>query len=145
KYTVLVVCCLGSLVANACVSVIADELNEEINLSDIQPPFSFSKFCKSVSGDLWRVGGNGQILKIDRGGKSRLLRVTDTDFSAVHFVNGNTGWIVGANGAIFFTVDAGENWTKQNSESKDDLKAIFCLSANLCWAVGDNGAILRTR
>ena len=66
------------------------------------------------------------------------------NLNSVHFVDTQTGWAVGDDGAIFHTADAGETWQPQNSGTGDDLSDVFFLDANRGWAVGGQGLILRT-
>jgi photosystem II stability/assembly factor-like uncharacterized protein len=146
RRTFLVVLCVTLLTGNAVKQLtLADELTTKIDLMAIPTPYSFYRFCRLASGDLWTVGGRGQIIRQDAGSKSRIQHIADADLLGVFFIDNDTGWVVGTKGTIFFTADAGDNWTKQNSGVGDDLEAITCIGTNLCWAVGDNGTGLRTK
>ena len=46
----------------------------------------------------------------------KTLPVTNVDLRAVHFLeDGKNGWIVGNQGAVFYTNDAGDTWKQQDS------------------------------
>lgn len=62
----------------------------------------------------------------------------------VKFLNSNTGWIVGSDGAIFKTTDQGNNWTLQLSNSLNTLNSLSIIDSNNVFAVGDSGTILKT-
>jgi len=42
----------------------------------------------------------------------------------IHFINAETGFIVGYNGEIYKTNNAGKSWQKQNSETKSHLQKV---------------------
>ncbi len=59
-----------------------------------------------------------------------------------HFVNDQTGYICGANGAISKTVDCGKTWQSQISGTTSTLYSIFFTNnVNDGVAVGDGGAL----
>ena len=51
-----------------------------------------------------------------------------------------SGW----RGHILKTVDGGQNWKFQDSNTNETLWSIFFLDENTGWAAGDGGAILKT-
>ena len=63
---------------------------------------------------------------------------------AVRFVNGNTGWAVGANGTVLGTTDGGESWRRQPSGTNKGLLCVRFLDDKTGWAVGDGGVIIKT-
>ena len=65
--------------------------------------------------------------------------------NAVFFSGSETGWAVGANGAIFYTSDGGRSWQPQESGVKSDLYDVKFLDALEGWAVGGEGTILHTK
>ena len=69
--------------------------------------------------------------------------ITET-LRAVYFIDPQTGWVAGADGAIFHTADGGQNWQRQDSGTTDDLTGMFFLDPNQGWIVGGKGLILRT-
>jgi photosystem II stability/assembly factor-like uncharacterized protein len=52
------------------------------------------------------------------------------------FVDSEIGFVVGYNGAIYKTVNAGKSWTKQNSGTTLHLYSIFFLNKNIGFAAG---------
>lgn len=69
--------------------------------------------------------------------------ITET-LTAVHFVDLQTGWVTGTDGAIFQTANGGQSWQRQDSGTTDDLRDLFFLDLNRGWVVGGKGLILRT-
>ncbi len=65
------------------------------------------------------------------------------DLNFVKFYNDEIGWAVGNDGTIIKTTDGGDNWTIQNSTTKQDLSFIFCLDQNIVFALG-NQVLLKT-
>lgn len=80
-------------------------------------------------------------------------------FHGVHFIDGNTGWVVGyfstttggghtLRGVIYRTTDGGQNWTEQRSRigtfADKQFNDVFFVDANTGIVVGDKGVVLRT-
>jgi photosystem II stability/assembly factor-like uncharacterized protein len=109
----------------------------------------------------WVVGlvaaGNGVqtgvIARTDNGGTSWIQdTVLPTDaqqnslLSAVRFA-GDKGWIVGDNGIILYSDDAGATWQNQSTGLADTvirLTDIYLYDADTGWITGDNGLVLKT-
>jgi photosystem II stability/assembly factor-like uncharacterized protein len=62
---------------------------------------------------------------------------------SVYFINDNTGWMVGSDGFITKTENAGEVWHKQESNTNVQLRSIYFVNQQVGWCVGD-GIILNT-
>lgn len=74
------------------------------------------------------------------GGVASLLNL-----NGVHFVSARSGWIVGDQGTILRTVDAGATWTPQGSGSTNyTLNDVAFPTTNIGIVVGSAGRILRT-
>ncbi len=70
---------------------------------------------------------------------------TLVNLRGVHFVDNRKGWIVGAQGTILATVDAGKTWTAQLSNSTGyTLNAVDFASSTIGVVVGTAGRALRT-
>ncbi len=123
---------------------VSDELANVIDLVGIPPPYSFNRYCVLALGHMWVVGGRGQVTHNCADGTRIEQRLTGADLMGVHFVSSNVGWVVGAEGNIWHTADAGANWTKQRSGVRDTLEAVACSDERRCWVVGHGGVILRT-
>ena len=111
------------------------------------------------------VAGEGEtVLKTTNGGKkwtilsggSQASGFGDDDtsvFSAIQFVDENTGWVAGVRitpstqgqeTLIQKTVDGGQTWVKQPTNTEDILEDIYFVNATTGWAVGENGVIFAT-
>ncbi len=122
-----------------------DDPANVIRLSGIPGPYSFAHVCKTLSGDLWIVGGGGEVQYLPGDGAVRKMHVTDVDLNGVFFTNANNGWVVGERGVIVHTEDGGLTWKSQTSGITESLHAITCTGENRCWAVGDKATILKTK
>ena len=60
------------------------------------------------------------------------------------FVNDSTGWIIGSDGFIKKTTNAGLDWISQNSGTSLTLKSVQFIDLNNGWICGENGLILKT-
>jgi len=69
-------------------------------------------------------------------------QVNDFDWNDIFFINATTGWVVGSEGNIYKTDDAGATWNRETSGTFENLNAIYMLSSTKGWIVGDNGLIL---
>lgn len=58
--------------------------------------------------------------------------------------NGQVAWAVGYAGYIWKTVDGGDGWGQQTSNTGVALNDVAALDANTAWVVGDGGVILKT-
>jgi photosystem II stability/assembly factor-like uncharacterized protein len=120
-----------------------DDLSYKIELPETSSPFSFYRYCKVESGDLWIVGGRGQVIH-RKNGQVQTYKVSESDLYGVYFIDDEVGWVVGANGALYFTNNAGRNWVKQYSDIKVGFEAIDCTPFGECCIVGEKGIMLRT-
>ncbi len=75
---------------------------------------------------------------------SILLANPPSNYMAVRFVDHETGWIVGAGGAISKTTDAGATWMPQSSGTTASLLHLWFVNSSTGWVVGENGVILKT-
>jgi photosystem II stability/assembly factor-like uncharacterized protein len=62
----------------------------------------------------------------------------------VKFVDADHGWVVGAFGAVFRTVDGGKSWQPQVSHTTEMLFDVDFADAKNGWIVGRSGTILHT-
>lgn len=62
---------------------------------------------------------------------------------AVHFIDKETGFVVGNNGLLLHTIDGGENWETVEVNSIDALNDITFIGKQ-GWIVGGRGLILQT-
>jgi len=64
--------------------------------------------------------------------------------NAVSFADAETGWAVGAAGAILSTKDGGRTWRPQKSGMGGDLTDVKFLDRAEGWAVGTEGVVMHT-
>ncbi len=96
------------------------------------------------------VGEFGHVLLSDDGGASwrQAAHVpTRTTLTAVTFVDGRRGWVVGHGGQILATTDGGERWAVQYGalDGPDSLFSVWFEDASRGITVGPYGYALRTR
>ncbi|MFZ1517970.1 MAG: YCF48-related protein [Ignavibacteriaceae bacterium] len=63
---------------------------------------------------------------------------------SVFFIDDSTGWMVGSDGFISKTTNAGVDWSLQNSGTSVCLKSIKFIDSGFGFIVGDGGTVLRT-
>ncbi len=64
---------------------------------------------------------------------------------AVHFVDEERGWVVGARGTILRTTDGGRTWEQRPSRTTAPLVTVrFTADGRLGWVLGANGGVLQT-
>lgn len=66
------------------------------------------------------------------------------DLWSTFFINDSTGWIVGSDGFIKKTTNAGLDWNAQNSGTQLILKSVQFVDSNTGWICGETGLILKT-
>ena len=95
------------------------------------------------------VGEHGIVLLSDDGGQhyrqAKQVPASST-LSAVWFADAQHGWAVGQWGVIIATVDGGETWTLQRSDTSIDqpLFSVYFKDAQHGWAVGLWSLLLAT-
>ena len=62
----------------------------------------------------------------------------------VYFTGPNTGYVVGSEGIILKTIDAGETWFPLSSGTNNSLSSVDFVNENTGWIVGHYGTILKT-
>jgi len=67
-----------------------------------------------------------------------------TKLNSIFFTNSKNGWIAGANGKIFQTINGGKMWREQNSRVAADLFDVYFKNTAEGWAVGADGIVLHT-
>ncbi len=64
------------------------------------------------------------------------------ELRSVFFIDDNTGWVVGENGFIIKTIDAGINWTEVMGVSTAKLNSVRFTDSEQGWIAGDGGVLL---
>ena len=67
------------------------------------------------------------------------------DLWSTFYIDDNTGWIVGSDGFIKKTTNAGIDWFQQNSGTNLILKSVQFINQNIGWICGESGLILKTK
>jgi len=84
------------------------------------------------------------VLPAQRGWYRQATVDASVDLNGVWFEpTGNAGWVVGTQGRIAHTTDAGATWATQTS-GPFTLNAVWFTSATEGWAAGNAGTILHT-
>lgn len=60
------------------------------------------------------------------------------------FINSQIGWVAGADGIIYKTTNAGQNWSSVSVNGSIDFKSIHFADTQHGWVVGSSGVIART-
>jgi uncharacterized protein (TIGR03437 family) len=98
----------------------------------------------------WVVGGGGTIRRLNLNSSTSFDEQTsgvNTQLNAIQMLlSGNNfiGFVVGNNGTILKTVNAGNQWVQQTSGTTANLRDVYFVNADQGWAVGDGGLILAT-
>jgi photosystem II stability/assembly factor-like uncharacterized protein len=98
--------------------------------------------------DGWAVSNQGsgaqaRVFVSHNGGASFTTQLIDADIpggnalAAIHFINGLEGWVVGNNGTVLHTGDAGANWDDRGIATTADWKDVIFVDALRGWVVGD--------
>ena len=69
-------------------------------------------------------------------------KVPRVDYWGVYFINTDTGFACGVNGAIIKTTNSGDSWATLNSGITKTLKTIGSYDGSLIIAAGDSGIII---
>ncbi len=102
---------------------------------------------KVINDEVWILGGlysEGILLRSQNNGKTWENK-TPISANALFdlYLKENQGWLVGAEGSIYYSNDSGNTWTKFKSPTKNDLLKIFFLDSNNSWISGDKATILK--
>ncbi len=120
-------------------------------------PANLNAFAFVALDRLYAVGDSASILKKGTTGLAwnkinppDEFLTSKPNFYSVFFAN-DTGIIVGANGAIAISKNAGAIWNSRTSTTTSTLRGIFfgpkganAFDYRVGWVVGDNGTILKT-
>jgi len=71
-------------------------------------------------------------------------KVPRVDYLGIHFVNKDTGWAVGAQGAIIYSTDGGEKWIALNTPLTNTLLNVKSFNSQIIIAGGFNRSIIRS-
>lgn len=55
----------------------------------------------------------------------------------IHFINADTGWVVGSKGRILHTKDGGKHWERQNGGTDSILRRVHFTDGKRGWVIGN--------
>jgi photosystem II stability/assembly factor-like uncharacterized protein len=61
----------------------------------------------------------------------------------IFFIDRDHGWVVGEEGAILYTPDAGESWNNVGAPVPGKLMNVVFVNSRVGWAVGLTGVVLK--
>lgn len=73
-----------------------------------------------------------------QGSWNRIEVPTQQFLRSVYFTDSLTGWVVGDSGIIIHTMDGGDNWVIQESNTDNEIVDVFFLNSQLGWASSFN-------
>ncbi len=71
-------------------------------------------------------------------------KVPRVDYLGIHFINKDTGWACGGNGALIKSTDGGQSWLNINAQTTTPILKIRSFDGAVVIASGYNGLILRS-
>jgi photosystem II stability/assembly factor-like uncharacterized protein len=89
----------------------------------------------------WAIS-DSELFQTTDGGVTWDGGVIHSGLQAIAFCDSSHGAIVGLNGLILHTDDAGQTWQRDSSEFTSDIYDVFMLDSTHAWAVGENGLVL---
>ena len=115
----------------------------------------FSNYQLGIDDLPQNYGYDQNIPQVQPGDKNVIINVgtlawlpqtsnTSNSLKSVSFVNSTTGWVVGSNGTMLKTVNAGASWSSQTTNTSNNINGICFLDASTGWLVGDGGVIKKT-
>ncbi len=105
----------------------------------------FNSFAVSDPSVLWFAGPNGTILSLNENrGWSYHFDLTNAILNSITFPDSLNGWVVGSNGTIFHSSDAGNSWIQQYRDSTTAFQQIIMVDSLYGWCYGTNRHLLHT-
>lgn len=112
---------------------------------------AFFTGVKLINSRVWLVGGTsskdqsdtkGLLLKSGNDGEWENRTPNGAGLLFDLAFNGREGWVVGAHGMIYHTLNEGQVWQKETSPTENDLFYIFLSQDNRGWIGGDKLTLL---
>jgi photosystem II stability/assembly factor-like uncharacterized protein len=89
----------------------------------------------------WAIS-DSELFETTDGGMNWQSVKDQPGLQAIAFCDSCHGAIVGLNGLLLRTSDAGQTWARDSSEFTSDLYHVCMLGSTHAWAVGENGLVL---
>jgi photosystem II stability/assembly factor-like uncharacterized protein len=114
---------------------------QSVPYSDVSAFFSISILDENTA---FTCGGNQRIMKTGNGSTWTSVNSNLANFyRCTKFITPNVGYVVGGNGRIIFTNNAGSSYTSQATGTSNTLFGIDVSATGSAIAVGEEGMILR--
>ena len=115
--------------------------------NDLSEKYRFSK-VKMFGTGVWLIGkdnsDNGILLTSQDGGRTWENKAPESGKALNDlFLYDKTGWLIGTEGSIYYSVDGGSSWAISKSPTKLNLFHILSLDRNSFWISGDEAIILK--
>ncbi len=107
----------------------------------LKPDYRNHKNIPEYDPSLMPLNYNGKSTGVWTELNPKVPRVT---YFGIHFVNTDTGWAVGANGALIKTADGGKNWKTIPTALTTPLLKVRSYNGEIVIASGYDGIILRS-
>lgn len=106
----------------------------------------FNDFTYVAPESVWLVANDGLVFRAQGGEKWTRVKVgTSEHLYGIEFLHGGvTGWIVGENGVLLKTDDAGETWAQQDTGTNRNLIAIHAFDSKRVWIGGSLVSLVTT-
>lgn len=105
-------------------------------------------FFAAAKNALFAMNDNQMIRSLNRGRNWDTLYVRtkpapNQNLETSHFINAQTGWLLGYNGYITKTTDSARTWTAQSYPTTRPLTSMYALNSDTAW-IGGISIFLRT-
>jgi len=113
-------------------------------LQDIYFVDNKTGFAVGIYSDIFGTSDTNVIIKsVDNGTNWSLLNTGFMDpLYAIHFVDSDTGFVCGKNGAFARTTNGGASWTKIVTNTSNNLRDVYFINADTGIVVGDLGLVM---
>ena len=121
---------------------------------EVDKIYVFGKVISKGS-DVWLLGGDqsqltngafdaGVLLKSQNNGQTWENKTPGSaDLLNDLYLKDRKGWLIGAEGSIYYSSDNGNTWTKMKSPTRSDLSDIFFLNSGEGWISGTKATVLK--
>jgi photosystem II stability/assembly factor-like uncharacterized protein len=89
----------------------------------------------------WAIS-DSELFETTDGGVNWQNVMTQPGLQAIAFCDSSHGAVVGLDGLLLRTDDAGQTWVRDSSDFTSDLYDVYMLDSTHAWAVGDHGLVL---
>lgn len=101
----------------------------------------------ALGATVWAAGDSGKAYRSTTFGETwetLSLSSTTTRFTALQFLDNQTGFLIGSSGTILKTTDGGATWDSKTPASIENFNALSFRDSQVGFVVGKNGKVQRT-